>query len=63
MKTAKKTIKAAGYRISDAGHWKDARGALIPVTLIQRFCGDGITTGGNRRQVGRRIKAFARTIS
>lgn len=60
---AKGKIKNAGYNIRRAGYWLAENGSLIPVTLIQIPCGQGITVGGNRRQIGRRIREFARTVA
>jgi hypothetical protein len=59
---AKQAIKAAGYKITNAGHWIKEDGTLVPVTLIQIPYGGGITIGGDRRQVGRKIKRFARSL-
>jgi hypothetical protein len=59
---AKQAIKAAGYKITNAGYWRKKDGGLTPVTLIQIPYGGGITIGGDRRQVGREIKRFARSL-
>lgn len=55
---AKKIIRAAGYTIEPAGFWADESNK-VPVLLINKKYWDGVSIGGNRRQLGRQIKRFA----
>jgi len=58
-----KTLKENGFMVKNSGFWKDDKGRLIPVTLVNSASQGGFTIGGCKRKTKRALKRFVLSLT